>query len=131
MTEFKIRVWEFVRVMVRLESVPARRSKKSGKSFYLAHREAWAKLDRRLGRLAESDAGAFSNLMMNGALENVATAIETPDQVREVSGALDGVVAEMNREIAKGGEDAELLVNLENEIKELRALKRRLNATLS
>ncbi len=128
MTEFKIRVWEFVRVMVRLESVPARRSKKSGKSFYLAHREAWAKLDRRLGRLAESDAGAFSNLMMN---QNVATAIETPDQVREVSGALDGVVAEMNREIAKGGEDAELLVNLENEIKELRALKRRLNATLS
>ena len=128
MTEFKIRVWEFVRVMVRLESVLARRSKKSGKSFYLAHREAWAKLDRRLGRLAESDAGAFSNLMMN---QNVATAIETPDQVREVSGALDGVVAEMNREIAKGGEDAELLVNLENEIKELRALKRRLNATLS
>ena len=128
MTEFKIRVWEFVRVMVRLESVPARRSKKSGKSFYLAHREAWAKLDRRLGRLAESDAGAFSNLMMN---QNVATAIETPDQVREVSGALDGVVAELNREIAKGGEDAELLVNLENEIKELRALKRRLNATLS
>ena len=128
MTEFKIRVWEFVRVMVRLKSVPARRSKKSGKSFYLAHREAWAKLDRRLGRLAESDAGAFSNLMMN---QNVATAIETPDQVREVSGALDGVVAEMNREIAKGGEDAELLVNLENEIKELRALKRRLNATLS
>ena len=128
MTEFKIRVWEFVRVMVRLESVPARRSKKSGKSFYLAHREAWAKLDRRLGRLAESDAGAFSNLMMN---QNVATAIETPDQVREVSGALDGVVAEMNREIAKGGEDAELLVNLKNEIKELRALKRRLNATLS
>ena len=53
------------------------------------------------------------------------------DQVREVSGALDDVVGEMNRVIDKGGEDGELLVNLENELKELKALKRRLNATLS
>ena len=45
--------------------------------------------------------------------------------------ALDDVVGEMNRVIDKGGEDGELLVNLENELKELKALKRRLNATLS
>jgi DNA repair ATPase RecN len=128
MTEFKFRSWEFVRVMVRLESVPARRSKKSGPSFYQANRDVWEKLDRRLGRLAESDAQAFSDLMMK---QNVTAAFGTPDQVREVSVALDDVVGEMNQVIDKGGEDAELLVNLENEIKELKALKRRLNATLS
>ena len=128
MTEFKFRVWEFVRVMVRLENVPAGRSKNPGKTFYLAHRDAWTKLDRRLDRLAESDAQAFSNLMMK---QHVTAAFETPEQVREATGAVDGVIAEMNREIAKGGEDAELLVNLESEIKELRVLKRRLNAVRS
>ena len=128
MTEFKFKSWEFVRVMVRLEKAPARRSKKLGPSFYLANRAVWEKLDRRLGRLAESDAQAFSDLMMK---QNVTAAFGTPDQVREASGALDDVVGEMNRVIDNGGEDAELLVNLENEIKELKALKRRLNATLS
>ena len=124
MTEFKFRVWEFVRVMVRLESAPARRPKKSGPTFYQAHREAWEKLDRRLGRLAESDAGAFSDLMMN---QHVTAAFETADQMRQVTAALDGVVAEMGREFDQGG-DTEHLVSLENEIKGLRALKRRLNA---
>ncbi|MDP6574632.1 MAG: hypothetical protein QGI63_09075 [Rhodospirillales bacterium] len=124
MTEFRFRVWEFVRVMVRLESAPARRTGKSGPSFYRVHREAWEKLDRRLGRLAESDAEAFSDLMMN---QHVTAAFETPRQMREVSAALDGVVAEMSREIDKGG-DAEHLASLDNEIKGLGALKRRLNA---
>jgi len=125
MIEFKFRGWEFVRVMVRLENVPARRSKTPGRTFYLAHREAWTKLDRRLDRLAESDAQAFSNLMMK---QYVTATFETPEQVREATGAVDGVTAEMNREIAKGDEDTAFLVNLENEIKELRAVKRRLNA---
>ena len=127
MTEFRFRVWEFVRVMVRLEGAPARRSGKSGSTFYRAHREAWEKLDRRLGRLAESDGEAFSDLMMN---QRVTAAFETPHQMREVSAALDGVAAEMSREIDKGG-DAEHLAGLDNEIKELRALKRRLNAQRS
>ncbi len=127
MRGFRFRVWEFVRVMVRLESAPARRPKKSGRTFYRAHREAWEKLDRRLARLAESDADAFSDLMMN---RHVTAAFETPDQMRQVAGALDGVVAEMGREIDKGG-DAALLASLENERKALRALKRRLNAARS
>ena len=128
MKEFSFRVWEFVRVMVRLESVAARRSKKPGRTFYQAHRDAWEKLDHRLARLAETNADAFSDLMMN---QHVTAAFETSDQVRHVAGALDGVVAEMSREIAKGGEDAELLVSLENERMALRALKRRLNAQRS
>ena len=127
MTEFRFRVWEFVRVMVRLERAPARRSKKPGRTFYRAHREGWEKLDRRLARLAESDADAFSELMMN---QHVTAAFETPDQMRQVAGALDGVVAEMGQEIDKGG-DAERMASLENERKELRALKRRLNAQRS
>ena len=108
-------VWQFVRVMVRLEKV----GQKS--AAWRAWWKDWTKLDRRLERLAKTDRAAYSRLMMD---EEVVIADATPAEAADVLRALDAVIGEMGAELAKDAElDDETLASLAFERDELIALR--------
>ena len=114
MTTLDLTVWEFVRIMVALED--------EGEDcpFYVARADVWDAVDGELGRLAEHDADAFAEMMMEHqvTLEDV-TVEESKDIVRGVEIALEAV---------KGaeGEDETQAAGLSYEKKELKALLKKL-----
>jgi hypothetical protein len=68
MTEIRVVVWQFVRIMVQLETESTRRKPRSGggrSSLYESWQEAWEELDTKLTDLGKRDHRAYSNLMMD------------------------------------------------------------------
>ena len=131
-----ITVWQFVRVMVQLESVTKSRGGRSRgnlrhqpatpqqRPVYVDWRSAWQEVDRELKRLADSDAEAFSDLMMS---QNVVLECRGRSQLNEVTRAIDNVVHQMRAEVRASTGDAEHISDLRYEIRELEKLAKKLS----
>ena len=57
-------VWQFVRIMVRLEEQAAKKRGFARTSVFGAWRARWREVDQRLSKLGQADAEGFSDLMM-------------------------------------------------------------------
>jgi len=119
--ELHFTVWQFVRLMVQLEDHPD--------SLFEAWDDVWRTLDTNLTELAEHDADAFSDMMMN---QDVIIEDATPPQALAAEEALKMVMVQLDKAIAAAGandnsdEQSEHLQSLKFERRELRQLTRKL-----
>ena len=59
----RLAVWQFVRIMVQLETSSRARGHKNAPTLYSYWRPAWQEIDNRLTETGKSDANAFSDLI--------------------------------------------------------------------
>ena len=123
--EVSLDVWQFVRVMVRLEETAEVRGTGSRDRLYRAWRASWDKMDRELTRLGESDADAFAELMMD---HDVVLPLPR-DQRGQLNRTIDEVIAELSRTIAVEERDTERQRHLRFERTELGKLGKRIVST--
>jgi hypothetical protein len=119
-TELRIIVWQFVRIMVQLETVARARGRLKAPTVFSDWRSAWTEIDRTLTRLADSDADAFSDLMMN---QEVVVRCRDKSQVNEVTRAIENVMNQLDQQIRAVRGEAK-------EEEELRFERREMNALL-
>lgn len=120
MIELRIVVWQFVRIMVQLET-EAKRGRR-GASVFRDWREAWDELDQRLTQLGDSDVAAYSALMMD---QEVVVHCNGRRQLDEVISAVDRVIKRLGDMInRKQGK----LKDLRFELRELKTLRKELEA---
>jgi len=121
--ELRIVVWQFVRIMVQLETVARARGQAKAPTVYGDWRPAWTEVDRTLTRLGESDAEAFSDLMMN---QEVVLRTRDRSQMNEVTRAIENVVNQLDQEIRAVRGEATAEEELRFERRELNALLKKL-----
>ncbi len=121
MARFDITVWQFVRLMVRLEETAGRSPARD--ALYGEWRDAWQEIDGRLERLGREDADAFSDLMME---QEVIVNCDDPDQIAQGAAALDEVGGALAKALPKA--DKDLAESLRFERDELAALAKRFRA---
>lgn len=116
--ELRLDVWQFVRIMVALEAMPA-------SAALRAWGGAWRELDDRLTQLGKTDPDAFAALMMD---EEVV--LPAPDRrvLDDAERALRRVDRELSSALAERGLTADRRAELEFE---RRALRRRRRALAS
>ena len=120
--EVSLDVWQFVRIMVRLEETAEVRGADSHDRLYRAWRAPWDEIDRELAHLGKSDAGAFADLMMG---HNVVLSFPEDQRVR-LGRTIDEVIAQLSTTIAIEEEDAERRRHLRFERTELGKLRKRI-----
>ena len=116
------RVWQFVRIMVRLEETAKTRGRSPRDRLYREWRASWDEVDRALTRLGESDADAFADLMMDHDV--VLQCSE--DQKGPLGQVIDEVVAQLSKAIAAREGSTEQLRHLRFERTELVKLRKRI-----
>ena len=125
MTELRVVVWQFVRIMVQLETEsarrkPGRREAPSG-SVYHDWREAWDELDAKLTDLGKRNARAYAALMMD---QEVVVECRNRAQIDEVALTVDRVIKRLGDLISrKEGK----VKDLSFELKEMKVLRQELN----
>jgi hypothetical protein len=108
-------VWQFVRLMVRLEET--RGGATAREALYKAWRADWTTLDKELERLSETDFAAFAQTMMD---QEVVFEEATPEQRDTVVAVLREVANRIQTEASKAkGEKRE---DLRFEAEQLAAL---------
>lgn len=120
--EVSLDVWQFVRIMVRLEETAQVRGTGSRDRLYRAWRAPWDEIDRELAHFGKSDAGAFADLMMD---HNVVLPFPE-DQRGQLGQTIDEVIAQLSKTIAVEEEDAERRRHLRFERTELGRLRKRI-----
>lgn len=125
-TELRIVVWQFVRIMVQLETVSRARGRAKAPSVYKDWRPAWTEIDRTLTRLGDSDADAFSDLMMN---QEVVLRCRDRSQMNEVTRAIENVINQLDQQIRAVRGEAKAEEELRFERRELNALLKKLRKT--
>ena len=123
--EVSLDVWQFVRIMVRLEETAEVRGTGSRDRLYRAWRASWDEMDRELTRLGESNADAFAELMMD---HDVVLPLPR-DQRGQLNRTIDEVIAELSRTIAVEERDTERQRHLRFERTELGKLGKRIVST--
>ena len=125
MTEIRVVVWQFVRIMVQLETESTRRKPRSGgvrASVYESWREAWEELDTKLTELGKRDHRAYSNLMMD---QEVVLECANATDLAEVLQTVDRVIKRLGDMITrKQGK----LKDLRFEVRDLKTLRQELQA---
>lgn len=125
MTEIRIVVWQFVRIMVQLETESARRKPRGGaakNSLYESWREAWEELDTKLTDLGKRDHRAYSNLMMD---QEVVLECATAADLAEVVQTVDRIIKRLGDMITrKQGK----VKDLRFEVREMKTLRQELEA---
>lgn len=124
--ELRIIVWQFVRIMVQLETVTRARGRAKAPTVYADWRSVWTEIDRTLTRLADSDADAFSDLMMN---QEVVLCCRDKSQVNEVTRAIENVVNQLDQQIRAVRGEAKAEEELRFERREMNALLKFLRKT--
>lgn len=112
-------VWQFVRVMVYLEEVPAPSSNQQ--ALLKDWNEIWKELDQQLSQLAEDDFDAYSAMMMD---QDLVIDDATTEQIETAKGAIEKVMAQLDALQTEGGDD-EYMQSLKFERRELRQLARK------
>lgn len=125
-TELRIIVWQFVRIMVQLETVARARGRAKAPTVFADWRAAWTEIDRTLTRLADSDAEAFSDLMMN---QEVVVRCRDKSQVNEVTRAIENVMNQLDQQIRAVRGEAKAEEELRFERREMNALLKHLRKT--
>ena len=118
--ELRFTVWQFVRLMVHLEDA-AKRTRQQN-ALYDDWAEVWSPLDQDLANLAESDADAYGEMMMD---QDVVFDAPTPEQIATAQVTLEAVIADMDRAVKAGGDETHL-ESLKFERRELHKLARKL-----
>jgi len=125
MTEIRIVVWQFVRIMVQLETESARRKPRGGPSktsLYESWQEAWDELDTKLTDLGKRDHRAYSNLMMD---QEVVLECATAADLAEVVQTVDRIIKRLGDMITrKQGK----VKDLRFEVREMKTLRQELEA---
>ncbi len=121
--ELRLVVWQFVRVMVQLETASRTRGRQSAPSLYGAWRPAWQEVDRRLTQLGKTDAAGFSDLMME---QEVVLQCRNRAQLNELTRTVDNVINQLKTEIKAASGDPRRVTDLRFERTELESLGRRL-----
>jgi len=124
MTELRIVVWQFVRIMVQLETEvtrrkPGRRQAPAG-SVYHDWQEAWDELDAKLTELGKNNVKAYAALMMD---QEVVLECRNPMQIEEVVRTVDRVIKRLGDLISrKEGK----IKDLNFELREMKLLRQEL-----
>lgn len=122
-TELRLIVWQFVRIMVQLETVTRVRGGSRAPSVYQDWRGSWTEIDRTLERLGKTDMEAFSDLMMN---QEVVLRCRDRGQINEVSRAAENVVAQLDELLREARGDGQREEELQFERREMKALVKQL-----
>lgn len=121
MSELRMPVWQFVRLMVQVEeSLKATRGKKPPglQDLYDAWDDTWLELDQRLTELGKDDPDAFAELMMR---QDVVLTNATPRRIKTAAVEIRKVMTAM-RAALKKEKDAQAREDLSFEIEELEDL---------
>jgi hypothetical protein len=121
--ELRVVVWQFVRIMVQLESVARSRGRERAPTVYGDWRSAWTEVDRTLERLGKSEPDAFADLMMN---QEVVLRCRDRTQVNDVVRAIENVIHQIDQQIRAVTGDGQAEEDLRFERKELNALAKKL-----
>jgi hypothetical protein len=116
-------VWQFVRIMVRLEEHAAKKRGFARTSVFGAWRKRWQELDRRLSKLGQTDGEAFADLMLR---QKVVIDDSTVAQRAEVARVVTEVIEQLKAEIKNSAGDESRESDLRFEKKELEGLRSRL-----
>lgn len=121
--ELRLVVWQFVRVMVQLETASRARGRLSAPSLYGAWRPAWQEVDRRLTQLGKTDATGYSDLMME---QEVVVQCRNRAQLNELVRTVDNIVNQLKTGIKAASGDPRAVADLRFERTELETLGRHL-----
>ncbi len=121
--ELRLVVWQFVRIMVQLETASRARGRQSAPSLYGAWRPAWQEIDRRLTQLGKTDSAGFSNLMME---QEVVLRCRDRTQLNEAIRTVDNIINQLKASAKKTSGDARAATDLRFERTELETLGRHL-----
>jgi len=127
MTELRIVVWQFVRIMVQLETEASRSRQKGGgrRGLYASWRDAWQELDTKLTELGKTDHRAYSNLMMDQEVVlECATAADLADLVQTVDRVIKRLGDMITRKQGK-------VKDLRFELREMKTLRQELEAQVA
>lgn len=122
-TEIRLIVWQFVRVMVQLETVSRVRGSSRGPSIYQDWRGSWTEIDRTLERLGKTDSEAFADLMMN---QEVVLRCRDRSQINELLRTAENVVAQLDELLKEARGNATREEELQFERREMKALVKHL-----
>lgn len=120
MQEIRFAVWQFVRLMVRLEETMKTDKSDALKALYDGWEDIWVDLDAQLVDLSKQDPDAFADLMMD---QEVVCDDISKDECRLVADELNKVIDEIKASLAKA-EDDEMVEDLSFERDELVELER-------
>ncbi|MDG2313055.1 MAG: hypothetical protein P8M15_03380 [Alphaproteobacteria bacterium] len=119
----RLAVWQFVRIMVQLETSSRARGHKNAPTLYSYWRPAWQEIDNRLTETGKSDANAFSDLMME---QEVVLDCRNKTELNELFRTLENVINQLKAEIKAASGNARVITDLKFERTELETLLRRL-----
>jgi hypothetical protein len=123
LVELRLVVWQFVRVMVQLETVSRARGRQSAPSLYGAWRPAWQEIDRRLTQLGKTDSAGFSDLMME---QEVVLQCRDRAQLNELIRTVDNIVNQLKASAKTASGDPRAATDLRFERTEMETLSRHL-----
>lgn len=121
LSEVRFTVWQFVRLMVHLED---HAEGDAEAALLSAWSDVWARLDKDLARLSESDMDAYAEMMME---QEVVIEDATAPLIATAKTALQAVLVDMGNAIEAGGEKS-LIDSLTFESRELVQLIKKLDA---
>lgn len=121
--EIRLVVWQFVRVMVQLETVTKVRGRSRGPSIYQDWRGSWTEIDRTLERLGKTDSEAFSDLMMN---QEVVLKCRDRTQLNELMRTAENVVSQLDELLKEARGNPVREEELQFERREMKALVKHL-----
>lgn len=122
MSEIRMPVWQFVRLMVQVEeslkAFKGRNKPPALRDLYDAWDDTWLELDQRLTDLGKEDPDAFAELMMR---QDVVLTDATPRRTKTAAAEIRKVVASMKTAL-KQEKDPQAKEDLTFEIEELEDL---------
>ncbi len=122
MTELRMPVWQFVRLMVQVEdslkAVKGRKKPAPLQDLYGAWDDTWLELDQRLTELGKDDPDAFAELMMR---QDVVLTDVTPRHMDVAAAEVRKVLKSMRANL-KNERDKQVKEDLTFEIEELEDL---------
>lgn len=95
-------VWQFVRVMVEMESLARPRGRNARATFRARNAATWNDLDKELAALSQANPTTYAKRMMK---DTIVVNTKTGAQVVEVSQALGRVINHMAAELRRGTHD--------------------------
>ncbi len=117
-------VWQFVRLMVELESRPRQKGPRARQIFQARYASLWDDLDKDLERLAEADPTKYAKRMMK---DTIVVNTKSVPHILEVTEALGRVINQMAGELRKGSrDDLAQRTNIQFEQRELQKLRAKL-----
>ena len=122
-TEIRLVIWQFVRIMVQLETVTKIRGSSRGPSIYQDWRSSWTEIDRTLERLGKTDNQAFADLMMN---QEVVLKCRDRSQLNEASRTAENVASQLDELLKEARGNPAREEELQFERREMKALVKHL-----